>query len=66
MHGDFLKRYAVVGMTKERLIELLGRPDGQSDSGLSWDLGTYFGADDSAIDFKLKDGKVISFEVWGH
>jgi hypothetical protein len=65
MHADFLRRYKVVGMTKEQLIALLGKPDGVSDSELSWDLGCYFGADDSDIDFKMKDGKVTSVDVWG-
>lgn len=65
MHWDLLKRYKVIGMKKQQLIELLGKPDGESETELSWDLGQYFGADDSAIDFKLKDGKVVDVTVWG-
>ena len=53
-------------MTKEQLEELLGQSDGESNEKISWDLGQYLGADDSAIDFKLKDGKVTDVDVWGH
>jgi hypothetical protein len=66
MSTDFLQTHKVVGMTKEQLEELLGHSDGESNEKISWDLGQYLGADDSAIDFKLKDGKVTDVDVWGH
>lgn len=65
MHTDFLRHHHVVGMSRDELVELLGKPDTDSAKELSWDFGQYFGADDSAIDFKLKDGKVVSYNVWG-
>lgn len=67
MHKDLLSRHFVVGMTEARLTALLGKPDGRKlDEELSWDMGQAGGMDDNAIDFRLKEGKVVSFEVWGH
>lgn len=66
MQGDLLKRHSVIGMSRDQLIELLGKPDGESKTELSWDLGQHLGADDSAIDFKMVDGKVKSVDTWGH
>ncbi|MBX9568478.1 MAG: hypothetical protein K2X77_06255 [Candidatus Obscuribacterales bacterium] len=67
MHKDFLSRHSVIGMTEASLIALLGKPDGRKpDEELSWDMGQAGGMDDNAIDFRLKEGKVVSFEVWGH
>ena len=66
MKTDLLKQHSVIGMTREQLINLLGKPDGASQTELSWDLGHHFGADDSAIDFKIVDGKVNSVDTWEH
>ena len=65
MHQDFLNHHKVIGMTKEQLIDLLGPPNGDEKGVLTWNLGVAAGADDNYLEFQLRDGKVVSFRVWG-
>jgi hypothetical protein len=65
MHQDFLNHHNVIGMTKEQLIDLLGPPNGDEKGALTWNLGVAAGADDNYLEFQLRDGKVVSFRVWG-
>jgi hypothetical protein len=61
MVGDLEKRYKLVGMTKEQIYQLLGKPPGSDDKwGATWDMGTRPGLDDCtfSIDFD-SNGKVV-------
>lgn len=68
MHEDLLKRYPLIGMSKENLIELLGPPV-NSEYFREWDLKYPMGPEPGiGIDFiwlvlKLRDDTVIAYNV---
>jgi hypothetical protein len=63
MHQDFLKHYRVIGMTKQRLIELLGFPNFAAPGLLSWNMGATASEGANYFDFQVRNEKVVGVEV---
>ena len=64
MIHDLESKYEFKGMTINKLKELLGEPEDESETEISYFLGmSQYGIDTGTLVFELKSGKVIHFYV---
>lgn len=65
MVNNLIKTKNLKGKTVEEIKELLGEPESESKISLSYYLGmTGSGINTGALNFKIKDGIVVSYSVW--
>ena len=64
MHDDLLHRYRLIGMSREDLTKLLGSPNSESATSMSWDMGVVGAYDNNAFRIQLKDNKAVSSSVF--
>ncbi len=69
MHNNLLKKHKLIGMPKEEIVKLLG-PQSDPSYFQSWDLRYWMGPEPGFISLdsiwiimKLKDNKVIKYEI---
>ncbi len=62
MLADFLKTHQVAGMTRSRIVELLGQPDHQSDS-FWYDFYDVNGDSETRLEIHFDDGRADRCEI---
>lgn len=66
---DFKKKFQVLGMSRAELLQHLGPPDSDGDSGPSYDMGLepgFIRIDNASLDFVIFEGKVIGYSFVQH
>ena len=65
MTHSLTKKHELIGMSTVEVIELLGKPSGQSKSGLRYYLGmSRHWIDTGSLVMELEDGKVVNYKIW--
>ena len=65
MTHDLKNKYELIGMTKDDIISILGKPDYEGKNEISYFLGmSGYGIDTGSLTFKIKEGEIISYNIW--
>lgn len=66
MRNDLIRKYELIGMSVDKVIDLLGEPDeGKTEKEYRYYLGmARRGIDTGSLVLKIENGKVIQFRVW--
>lgn len=65
MIHDLVSKFEFNGITRNKLIELLGKPDSESNNEIRYFLGmSGHGIDTGSLIFELKNDKVVNYFVW--
>lgn len=65
MIHDLESKYKFEGMSRNKLIELLGKPNSENEIEIRYILGmSGHGIDTGSLIFEIKNDKVINYYVW--
>lgn len=65
MTHSLTSKHELMAMSTDQVIELLGKPSGESSSELRYYLGmSRHGIDAGSLVLELQDGRVIGYRIW--
>jgi len=64
MHSDMLKKHNLIDMNRQEIKKLLGEPDSENATSMSWDMGQIGGFDDNSFDVQMQNDKAIGYKIF--